>query len=99
MLYGGVIVSISFEKHESKLILCYRPELRNPEEFLERIDRDEKVILRNSFSLNKEMLQDTEEDVFGNIYFCVGEVLEEYTHIDSNVIMTKHDFFFLMIFH
>ena len=44
MLYGGVIMAISFEKHESKLILCYRPELRDPEEFLERIDREEEVI-------------------------------------------------------
>ena len=98
-MYGGVVVAISFEKHESKLILCYRPELRDSEEFLERIDREEDVILKNAFSLNKEMLQNTEEDVFGEIYFCVGEVMEEYTHIDSNVIMTKHDFFFLMIFH
>lgn len=93
-MYGGVVVAISFEKHESKLILCYRPELRDSEEFLERIDREEDVILKNAFSLNKEMLQNTEEDVFGEIYFCVGEVMEEYTHIDSNVIMTKHDFFF-----
>ena len=87
-------MAISFEKHESKLILCYRPELRDPEEFLERIDREEEVILKNSFSLNKEMLHNTEENVFGDICFCVGKVLEEYTHVDSNVIMTKHAFFF-----
>lgn len=84
---------IEFIRQNNELILIYEPKSVEPQIILDRLEKGEKSHIKKCFSVSKKHLReiDSNED---KLYFCIGTVQSEYTHIDKEVLGTKHDFYF-----
>ena len=92
-LLKRLFMSISFERKGSELILTLAPERIYTHEILEVLNKDDKWRISHTFTVYKKHFRS--EDIEQNeIKFCIGNVCDEYTLIDSDVIGTKHKFYF-----
>lgn len=66
------------------------------DDITKRLSSEGDVQIKRTFNVTKDMLyEDSEqEDWDETLRFCIGQVGENYTLIDSNVISTKHAFYF-----
>lgn len=87
-------MTISFEKENNELILCYAP-VMGTEELSHRLKNSEGFSIKNTFWVTRENLRDTDENDFDDtLRFCIGKVGEKYTELDIEVLGTNHKFFF-----
>ena len=87
-------MTISFEKENNELILCYAP-VMGTEELSHRLKNSEGFSIKNTFWVTRENLRDTDENDFDDtLRFCIGKVGEKYTELDIVVLGTDHKFFF-----
>ena len=88
--------SISFESSESELILCYAPAMEI-DDITKRLSTEDGFQIKNTFYVTKELLRkiaDSEDDWEETLRFCIGQVGEKYTLLNSDVIGTEHSFYF-----
>ena len=89
-------MTISFEKNNTELILCYTPDY-GTEDLVKRLMNGEDLHIKNTFTVNHSLLRNSEEqenDLEETLRFCVGEVGAQYTIFNSEVIGTEHSFYF-----
>lgn len=87
-------MTISFEKKDNELILCYSPAM-GIGELSNRLSSGEDLWIKRTFQVNKTHLRETDEDDFEeSLRFCIGSVDDSYTLIDPDVVNTNHKFFF-----
>ena len=85
-------MTLSFEKDDKDLILCYSPAM-GIGDISDRLATEDGVWIKNTFFVNRELLRDSEEWE-DTLRFVIGAVGDAYTHISPNVICTEHEFFF-----
>lgn len=87
-------MTISFEKEDKELVLCYAPTV-GTEDIIERLNNGEDYLIKHTFCVNRSLLRETREDDFSDtLRFCIGSIGKSYTQIDSEIIGTTHQFFF-----
>lgn len=92
----GVNMSIRFKTIGDKLILIYAPDI-GIDEIRKRFHEQGYLHIKNTFYVTKKLLcEDVEFEDFceDTICFCIGKVKNLYTGINSNVLRTKHTFYF-----
>lgn len=90
------MTSISFEKLDNKLILCYAPAM-GIDEITKRLDTEEVIPIKNTFFVIKDLLLDSvesEDNWEETLRFSVGTIGESYTELDRDVFGTDHSFYF-----
>ena len=88
--------SISFEYSGDNLILCYIPPI-GIGDIKKRLDTEEGVLIKHTFSVTKALLYENTNEQDGweeTLRFCIGTIGEHYTQLDSEVLKTKHSFYF-----
>ena len=91
---GGIVLTISFEREDKELILCYSPAMGTGE-LVERLSSDEEISIKHTFTVNKSLLRDSDESDFEDtLRFCIGSFDDSYTLLNPKVINTDHKFFF-----
>jgi len=87
-------LTISFEKANKDLILCYSPAMGTGE-LTDRLSLGEKVWIKHTFVVDKSLLRNSDESDFEDtLRFCIGSVDDSYTLLNPKVINTDHKFFF-----
>lgn len=87
-------MTISFEREDKELILCYSPEM-GTDEIADRLSSGKEVWIKHTFVVNKSLLRDSDSsDHKDNLRFCIGSVDDSYTLLNPEVIKTDHKFFF-----
>lgn len=87
-------MTISFEREDKELILCYSPEM-GTDEIADRLSSGKEVRIKHTFFVNKSLLRDSDSsDYEDNMRFCIGSVDDSYTLLNPEVIKTDHKFFF-----
>lgn len=87
-------MTISFEREDKELILCYSPEM-GTDEIADRLSSGKEVWIKHTFVVNKSLLRDSDSsDYEDNMRFCIGSVDDSYTLLNPEVIKTDHKFFF-----
>ena len=87
-------MTISFEKVNKELILCYSPAMGTGE-LVERLSSDEEISIKHTFTVNKSLLRDLDgSDFEDTLRFCIGSFDDSYTLLNPKVINTDHKFFF-----
>lgn len=87
-------MTISFEREDKELILCYSPEM-GTDEIADRLSSGKEVWIKHTFVVNKSLLRDSDSsDYEDNVRFCIGSVDDSYTLLNPEVIKTDHKFFF-----
>ena len=86
-------MSIAFERQGGELILILAPERIYTHEIVEKLNKGDEWRISHSFVVYKKHFR-FENPEQNEIQFCVGTVYDEYTRIDSNVLGTKHNFYF-----
>ena len=86
-------MSITFERQGGELILKLAPELISTHEILEVLNRGDEWRISHSFFIQKEHFRHENAEQ-NELQFCIGTVYDEYTLIDSDVLGTKHNFYF-----
>lgn len=87
-------MTISFEKVNKELILCYSPAMGTGE-LVERLSSDEEISIKHTFTVNKSLLRDLDgSDFEDTLRFCIGSFDDSYTLLNPEVINTDHKFFF-----
>ena len=87
-------MTISFEREDKELILCYSPEM-GTDEIADRLSSGKEVWIKHTFVVNKSLLRDSDSsDYEDNLRFCIGSVDDSYTLLNPEVIKTDHKFFF-----
>lgn len=87
-------MTISFERKDHELILCYSPEMGTGE-LSDRLSADEEIWIKHTFVVNKSLLRDSDEsDIEDTLRFCIGSFDDSYTLLNPEVINTDHKFFF-----
>jgi len=87
-------LTISFEREDKELILCYSPEM-GTDEIADRLSSGKEVWIKHTFVVNKSLLRDSDSsDYEDNLRFCIGSVDDSYTLLNPEVIKTDHKFFF-----
>lgn len=88
-------MTVGFETNGNELILVYTPE-RGSEEIKKRLISEDGILIKKTFFVNRILLRevDDEFDYEDTLRFCIGTVGEHYTHLDSEVLRTKHSFYF-----
>lgn len=74
-------MSIRFTRQNSELILILAPDGIEIQAVLDELDKGEDWHVCRCFSVNKKHLRKEDPDE-NELYFCVGTVQAEYTHID-----------------
>lgn len=88
--------SISFEILGDELILCYAPAMGTGD-LTEHLSSNKEFIIKHTFCVSKKLLRNSDEEEYDfeeTLRFCIGEIGDEYTQINSDVIGTEHTFFF-----
>lgn len=88
--------SLSFETIGTELILCCSP-LRGAEDLLAWLDEKDSYWIKHTFLVTRALLRESDEEEYDfeeTLRFCVGQIGDAYTHIDSDVIGTDHQFYF-----
>lgn len=86
-------MSIRFIRQNSKLILILAPEGIEIQSVLDKLEKGEDWHISRCFSVSKKHLRKEDPDE-NELYFCVGTVQAEYTHIDNEILRIDHDFYF-----
>lgn len=89
-------MAITFEVNNKELVLAYAPSM-GIESIMNRLSTKEGVSIKHTFFVTKSLLREPSEDEYDfedTIRFCVGEIEKDYVRIDSEVIGTKHHFYF-----
>lgn len=89
-------MSVSFERQNDELILCYAPAM-GISDITKRLSMDEEILIKRTFFVTKSMLREPDKDEYdfeGTLRFCIGRVGIEYTQIYPEVIKTDHQFYF-----
>lgn len=89
-------MSVSFERRNDELILCYSPAM-GISDITKRLSMDEEILIKRTFFVTKSMLREPDKDEYdfeGTLRFCIGQVGIEYTQIYPEVINTDHQFYF-----
>ena len=86
-------MSITFERQGGELILKLAPELISTHEILEVLNRGDEWRISHSFFIQKEHFRHENAEQ-NELQFCIGTIYDEYTLIDSDVLGTKHNFYF-----
>ena len=87
-------MTISFERSNRELLLCYIPSF-GIDELSKRLSDGETISIKHTFFVDSSLIRKSQEDAYEDaVYFCIGKVGESYTCIDSEVIGTSHRFFF-----
>lgn len=86
-------MNIYFKKVKNSLLMIYSPEY-DIDNIMETIQKGE-FFLHKTFALKKDNISD-EIDVFegAEICFKIGEFNNGYCHLDKDVFLTNHDFYF-----
>lgn len=88
-------MDIEFERDHGELVLIYRPDMMDPRTILQRLSDGEVWHAKNCFAFTKELLRQSEDNFDADaLRFCIGIVGPDYTEMDSDVIGTKHIFYF-----
>lgn len=88
--------TLSFEIKGNELLLCYAP-VMGIEDIAERLSSGTEVLIKHAFWVTQELLRNPDEEDYDfeeTLRFCVGQVGETFTLLDSNVIGTEHFFYF-----
>lgn len=88
--------SISFEILGDELILCYAPAM-GIDGLLERLSSGKELSIKHTFLVTRNLLRNSDEEDFDfeeTLRFCIGQVGDTYTHLDSEVLGTDHSFYF-----
>ena len=86
-------MSIRFTRQNGELILILAPDGIEIQAVLDELDKGEDWRVCRCFSVNKKHLRKEDPDE-NELYFCVGTVQAEYTHIDIEILGIDHDFYF-----
>ena len=87
-------MTISFEREDKELILCYSPAMGTGE-LVDRLSSGEEICIKHTFAVNESLLRDSDSsDYEDNLRFCIGSVDDSYTLLNPEVIKTDHKFFF-----
>ena len=87
-------MTISFERKDKELILCYSPAM-GTDELSDRLSSGEDIWIKRTFIVNKNLLRESDENDFDDsLRFCIGSFDDSYTLIDPDVVNTDHRFFF-----
>ncbi len=88
--------SISFEYSGEKLILCYTPAMWIGD-ITKKLSKGDCFPIKHTFSVTKALLYENtneQDDWEETLRFCIGTIGEHYTQLDSEVLRTKHSFYF-----
>ena len=88
--------TLSFEIKGNELLLCYAP-VMGIEDIAERLSSGTEVLIKHTFWVTQELLRNPDEEDYDfeeTLRFCIGQVGETSTLLDSNVIGTEHFFYF-----
>lgn len=95
-------MSINFSIFHEELLLIYSPELISPEQVQHVLDAEGVWTIRKTFALKKQQQrinfipsdQTTEyNDILTQLTFCIGQLVNDYIHLDSDVFDTSNNFF------
>lgn len=87
-------MTISFEKVNKELILCYSPAMGTGE-LVDRLSSGEEIWIKHTFVVKKSLLRNSDEPDFEDtLRFCIGSFDDSYTLLNPEVINTDHKFFF-----
>ena len=86
-------MSIRFTRQNSELILILAPDGIEIQAVIDELDKGEDWHICRCFSVNKKHLRKEDPDE-NELYFYVGTVQAEYTHIDNEILGIEHDFYF-----
>ena len=86
-------MSIRFVRQNSELILILVPDNIETQEVLDKLDQGDNWHILRCFSVNKKHLREEDPDE-NELYFCIGTVQAEYTHIDNEILGIEHAFYF-----
>ena len=87
-------MTISFEKRNKELILCYSPAM-GAGELSDRLSTGKNIWIKRTFVVNKDRLRESDDYGFEDVLrFYIGSYDDSYTLIDSDVVNTEHKFFF-----
>jgi len=87
-------LTISFERMNKELILCYSPAM-GTNEIADRLSSGKEVRIKHTFFVNKSLLRDPAgSDFEDTLRFCIGSFDDSYTLLNPEVINTDHKFFF-----
>lgn len=86
-------MSVTFEKHDAELWICYSPEY-GLDYVHGKFNEDEPVIIKHTFVVTPELLREENDDGFEEAKFCIGEIVGDYIRLLPEVIRTDHYFFF-----
>lgn len=86
-------MSIRFIRQNNALLLIFSPETVDIQDILGRIKNGEVLHLCQCFSVNEKHLKKINSDE-NELYFCIGTVQAEYTHLDNEIIGLEHNFYF-----
>lgn len=90
------MAAISFEIIGDELILCYAPAM-GIDGLLEQLSSGKEISIKYTFNVTRDLLRNLNEEEYDleeTLRFCIGQVGDTYTQIDSNVTKTDHSFFF-----
>ena len=88
--------TLSFETKGKELYLCYTPVWR-AEDIAERLSSGEEVLIKLAFLVTQKLLRNSIEEDYDfeeTFRFCIGQVGDAFTLLDSDVIGTEHSFYF-----
>lgn len=89
-------MSIEFKKIDEKLILAYTPAM-GIDDIRRRLATEEGVQIKNTFHVTDSLLFDfdeAEDDWEETLYFRIGVIGDTYIQLNSEVLGTKHSFYF-----
>ncbi len=87
-------MTISFERVNKELILCYSPAM-GTNEIADRLSAGKDFWIKRTFVVNKSLLREPDEfDFEDTLRFCIGSFDDSYTLLNPEVINTDHKFFF-----
>lgn len=89
-------MSISFERRNNDLILCYSPAM-GISDITRRLSMGKEIPVKRTFFVTKATLREPDKDEYDfedTLRFCIGQIGIEYTRIYPEVINTDHQFYF-----
>ena len=88
--------TLSFETKGKELHLCYTPGGR-VEDIAERLSSKKEILIKHVFLVTQKLLRNSIEEDYDfeeTFRFCIGQVGDAFTLLDSDVIGTEHSFYF-----
>lgn len=86
-------MSVTFEKHDNELWVCYSPEY-GLGYMHGKFDEDEPIIIKHAFVVTSELLREENDEGIEEAKFCIGELIGDYIHLFPEVTRTNHNFYF-----